>query len=95
MLQSLLPGRRTVEILDQQGHEEIAALTCALTALCVAAARYVAVGSRHDGYIVLPFEAFWGAAEVDARPWAAIELEKALVSARERFPDVEILVKRG
>ena len=39
------------EIVD---HDDRAAFVCALTALCVAAGQYVAVGDEKDGWIVLP-----------------------------------------
>lgn len=50
----LLPGHRTSAAWEAvTNHDDRAALVCALTALCVAAGEYVAVGDR-DGWIVLP-----------------------------------------
>jgi hypothetical protein len=61
LLHHLLPGRaiRFDAITD---HDERAALVCALTALCVAAGDYTAVGDD-DGWIVLPPRSL-------IRPWA-------------------------
>jgi hypothetical protein len=50
----LLPGRRFVtDMAFIENHDDRAAVVCALTALCVAAGEYVAVGDR-DGWIILP-----------------------------------------
>jgi predicted RNase H-like nuclease len=70
LLGRLLPGRRlTTEHLGAvQHHEERAAVICALTALCVAARNYVAIGDPNNGYIVLPPKASEG--EPGLQPWA-------------------------
>ncbi|MDR6955519.1 hypothetical protein J2X65_004899 [Ancylobacter sp. 3268] len=55
LVEYLLPGRRLV--MDPAGlvnHDDRAALVCALTALCVAADDFVAVGDADDGWIILP-----------------------------------------
>jgi hypothetical protein len=58
LVQHFLPGRRFErQFIDVINHDERAALVCAITALCVAAGRYVAVGDE-DGWIVLPPHAF-------------------------------------
>jgi predicted RNase H-like nuclease len=44
-------------------HDQRAALVCALTALCVARGRYVAVGDERGGYFFLPPWPLW-------QPWA-------------------------
>jgi hypothetical protein len=68
LLRHLLPGRRLArppsELTD---HDERAAFVCALTALCVAAGDYTAVGD-HDGWIILPPYAL-------LQPWAKEDLE--------------------
>ena len=89
LLTSLLPGRRIDGNLDLRGHDEIAALTCALTALCVSVGRYVAVGSVNDGFIVLPPATFWGRAKGGLDPWASVELDRTLAEALWSFPDAE------
>lgn len=55
LLDHLLPGRALVASMASiTNHDDRAALTCALTALCVAAGRYTAVGDSEDGWIILP-----------------------------------------
>ncbi|MGH8722689.1 MAG: hypothetical protein ACREU4_11930 [Burkholderiales bacterium] len=64
----LLPRRslvRSPTVLTD--HDERAAFVCALTALCVAADDYTAVGD-HDGWIILPPYAL-------VQPWARDDLE--------------------
>jgi hypothetical protein len=61
LLQYLLPGR-VIRFDTIKDHDERAALVCALTALCVAAGDYTAVGDD-DGWIVLPPRSL-------IRPWA-------------------------
>jgi hypothetical protein len=61
LLQYLLPGR-VIRFDTIKDHDERAALVCALTALCVAAGAYTAVGDD-DGWIVLPPRSLIG-------PWA-------------------------
>ena len=64
----LLPGRRLASDLALvSNHDERAAFVCALTALCVAANDYTAVGD-HDGWIILPPYAL-------LQPWARDDLE--------------------
>lgn len=51
----LLPEvRSTASWMAVTDHDERAALVCALTALCVAAGEYIAVGDPDDGWIILP-----------------------------------------
>lgn len=69
MLSGLLPGRSVREPWPVRGHDAIAGFVCALSALCVAAGRYVAVGAHADGFIMLPPLDAWG-----SNPWAAREL---------------------
>jgi hypothetical protein len=61
LLHHLLPGR-AIHFDKIKDHDERAALVCALTALCVAAGEYTAVGDD-DGWIVLPPRSL-------IRPWA-------------------------
>ena len=62
LLKTLLPKRKfpdnPIQIDD---HEERAAFVCCLTALCVVARCYVAVGDKNNGYIILPPAASPGA----------------------------------
>jgi hypothetical protein len=54
LLQHLLPGRSPEKSFDTVvDHDERASVVCALTALCIAAGDYAAVGNE-DGWIVLP-----------------------------------------
>ena len=55
LLKDLLPGREIRDTFaDVADHEERAAISCAITAVCVTARKYVAVGDRRNGYIILP-----------------------------------------
>jgi hypothetical protein len=68
LIDHLLPGRRMAHIPDTlTDHDERAAFVCALTALCVAAGDYTAVGD-HDGWIILPPYPL-------LQPWAREDLE--------------------
>jgi len=70
LLQHLLPNRTLkASFSEVTHHDESAALICALTALCVAAGEYTAVGDKADGWIVLPPRSF-------IRPWAGAMLEE-------------------
>ncbi len=60
LIGTLLPQRRFTSVASTDGHEPIAALACAVTALAAAAGQCVAVGASTDGYIVLPPISFWG-----------------------------------
>jgi hypothetical protein len=55
LLRRLLPGRKPASSFGEvKNHDERAALTCALTALCVVAEEFVAVGDADHGWIILP-----------------------------------------
>jgi hypothetical protein len=87
LLRELLPGRNINGDWDLADHEEIAAFTCALTALCVAAGRFTAVGSPADGYIILPPRAFWEtSSNHNPLSWAEQELLQGQARVRGRFP---------
>jgi hypothetical protein len=78
----LLPRRslvRSPTVLTD--HDERAAFVCALTALCVAADDYTAVGD-HDGWIILPPYAL-------LEPWAREDLE---ANARDAPSSAAMLV---
>lgn len=60
------------------GHEPIAALTCAVTALAAAAGRCVAVGASADGFVVLPPRSTWGWSYDHEELWAERELRAIL-----------------
>lgn len=54
LIEHCLPGRETADDLNHiVNHDDRAAFICALSALCVAAGDFVAVGDE-DGWIVLP-----------------------------------------
>lgn len=50
----LLPGRRLADLSSVTNHDDRAGLICALTALCIAADDYTAVGDRDNGWIIMP-----------------------------------------
>jgi hypothetical protein len=77
LLHNLLPRRRSRSVAATYGHEPVAALTCALTALAAAAGRSTAVGSPSDGFIVLPPLSLWGKSVQGSR-WAERELRSNL-----------------
>jgi hypothetical protein len=59
----------------ERHHDRRAALVCALTAACVWAGRYVAVGDDEGGWIFLPPWALWA-------PWARAGLDRNRGAAR-------------
>ena len=69
LLAHLLPGRGlSLSLTDVTNHDDRAALICALSALCVAAGDYTAVGDA-DGWIMLPPRRFvqdWAWADLEA-----------------------------
>jgi hypothetical protein len=68
LVDHVLPGRRLARAPTYlTDHDERAAFVCALTALCVAADDYTAVGD-HDGWIILPPYPL-------LQPWAREDLE--------------------
>jgi predicted RNase H-like nuclease len=85
LLLSLLPGRKIKGNWHLKDHEGIASLICALTALCVAAQRFVAVGSDSDGYIILPPFDRWGQGSATSEAWAERELRLNIKSVARRF----------
>jgi len=90
LLGCLFPGHNIQWPWAPLGHEQIASLVCALTALCVLNRRFVAVGDADDGYIVLPPPAWWGR-DGSGRPgWAWTELAAHLPNVRRRFPGAVI-----
>lgn len=59
-LTGLLPGRNICNSLcEVRNHDDRAALVCAITALCVTAQSYTAVGDNEDGWIILPPKAWF------------------------------------
>ncbi len=97
---TLLPNRAFARPLKgEEGHERVAALTCAITALAAAAGQCVAVGAQCDGYIVLPPISLWGSSAEGER-WAERELrnivrhlscDKAGVQPPEIYSGPELL----
>jgi hypothetical protein len=81
LFSELLPGRKMrFEFSNVADHDERAALICAITALCVAAKDYTAVGD-HDGWIILPpflFIQAWALPlfEANARKHAAYRVSR-------------------
>jgi predicted RNase H-like nuclease len=85
LLLLFLPGRKINGDLDLKDHEGRASLVCALTALCVAAQRFVAVGSDSDGYIILPPSDRWAQGSATSESWAERELRFNIKSVARRF----------
>ncbi|HSE92466.1 MAG TPA: hypothetical protein VLF19_04100, partial [Methylomirabilota bacterium] len=84
------PSRRAIAgSWDLRDHDERAGLVCALAALCVAAGRFVAVGSPKDGWIALPPADHWGRGE-GREPWAWRVLRDNLVAVAADFPDAAV-----
>jgi hypothetical protein len=79
----LLPGREVRGSWMLHDHEEIAAFSCAVTALCVVAGHYTAVGAVDDGWIILPPRTFLGSG------WDAT-LVDCCRHARRSFPGAAI-----
>jgi len=75
LIRALLPQRNFEGVAKTNGHEPIAALVCAVTALAASDGQCVAVGSPADGYIVLPPIQLWGASAKDDS-WAKRELRE-------------------
>lgn len=59
LIADVLPGRHlATDPGDIVNHDDRAAFICALTALCIAAGDFVAVGDATDGWIILPPKRF-------------------------------------
>ena len=84
LLASLLPGRTVLGDWAVTDHEDIASFTCALTALCVTADLFTAVGSEEDGWILLPPRLCLGSG------WEST-LINSWVAVLRRFPGARIL----
>jgi hypothetical protein len=89
LLRSLTRPRVVAGTWDITDHDERAALVCALTALCLAAGRFVAAGSPRDGWIILPPADHWGRGARGER-WAWRALQDNLVSVAADFPDAVV-----
>ena len=69
LIAGLLPGRTLETQLGKvRNHEHRAAAICALTALCVAAREYLAIGDSRNGYLIMPPQAAAGTS--GTQPWA-------------------------
>ena len=91
LLETLLPQHKpSFGLNDIRGHEEIASFVCALTALCVVAARCVAVGDQRLGYIVLPPLELWGASMASSGKWARDALRGNWSGVRCQFDDIRL-----
>ncbi len=89
LLRGLADRRAIAGPWDIRDHDERAGLVCALAALCVAAGRFVAVGSPKDGWIILPPGDHWGRGEGRER-WAWRVLRDNLASVAADFPDAAV-----
>src|SRR5437899_1767642 len=89
VLQSLWRRGAIAGELHLADHEEIASFVCALTALSVAANRFVAVGCARDGCIALSLRDLWGRGTPSSVPWAERELRANLPRVAADFPHCE------
>ena len=88
LIDHLLPRRSLVRSPDAlTNHDERAAFVCALTALCVAAGDYTAVGD-HDGWIMLPPYAL-------LPRWAREDLEANAAAEALRAPETAMFFRSG
>jgi len=78
MLLEWFPDRQILGDWELKNHDEIGAFACALTALAFAAGRCVAVGSRDDGFMILPPLELWGYDAARKWRWAERELRRNL-----------------
>ena len=73
LLAHCLPGRRLEADPEKiVNHDDRAAFVCALTALCLVAGDYVAVGDVEDGWIILPPQRF-----IQPAQWHLLSLNAA------------------
>jgi hypothetical protein len=96
LLERLLPKRSIADIRQITNHDDRAAFVCAVTALCLAANDYTAVGD-HDGWIILPPFSFikqWALPlfEANARNHAAYRTSRRvrLGLARGMYPPMTL-----
>ena len=85
-VKKLLENRKWSQSIDEiKNHEDRAAFVCALTALCVAAGNFTAVGDERDGWIILPPQ--WAFAE-----WAWEAISETARQTAESHEDGELKV---
>ena len=89
LVESLAPRRAIEGEFCLDDHEEVASFVCALTALSVAANRFVAVGCARDGCIALSLRDLWGRGTPSSVPWAERELRANLPRVAADFPHCE------
>ena len=78
-VEKFLGGRRWAQNIDEiKDHDDRAAFVCALTALCIVAGNFTAVGDDKDGWIILPPQ--WAFANW---AWKAICEKAQLTAARD------------
>lgn len=81
LIQNLLPDRSLETSLGTiTDHEHRAAVLCAVTALCVAARRYLAIGDARNGYLIMPPVASTGKPGV--QEWSFNIINKNLLSVK-------------
>ena len=79
LIEHLLPGRRLAEAFNTiTNHDDRAAVVCALTALAVAVADYVAVGDDKHGWMIMPPRSFvqdwaWKLLQLNAQSQGGLE----------------------
>ncbi len=85
LLAHCLPGRRLEADPEKiVNHDDRAAFVCALTALCLVAGDYVAVGDVEDGWIILPPQRF-----IQPAQWQLLSLNAAEEAVGELYvPDI-------
>ncbi len=85
-LKKFLGNRKWSQNIDEiNNHDDRAAFVCALTALCVSAGNFTAVGDERDGWIILPPQ--WAFAE-----WAWEAISETARQTAECHEDGELKV---
>ena len=85
LIEHLAPGRYLARPLENIiSHDHRAAFVCALTAMCAAKNKYVAVGDPKYGDFILPPIKAWGRGSRGQTSWAEIVLGKKVDSVHSR-----------
>jgi predicted RNase H-like nuclease len=91
LLDTLLPEHKPICDLKRIcHHEDIAAFVCALTALCAAEGRCVAVGDKRNGYILLPPLELWAASAIGHPGWAESSLCANWENREDKFKEAQL-----
>jgi hypothetical protein len=79
LIEHLAPGSRLEKRLASiTDHDHRAAVICALSAMCVAKEKFVAVGDPRYGDIMLPPQKVWGCDSTGQSRWAETALQESV-----------------